>query len=244
MLKKLSFTTISFLIICTLLVLTACSSSGGSLDDIAEPDKFSATVDEVHPSQSPTAVEESDNVNGMHFTSTLKEFTSRYNNIMMESGGTNYLYHDNWKAQGDKQVDTNGVEYQLYYYDEDIFTMTAAVETSSNKLMNVGCGTTMNTFVEQNDDTNNSDIILHSCAIMAAAACGFNYTSLDVLQDIFYKTTFEGNNSLWYEGNMFVLTTKVDKSNSENSTMLFRLFPITNALKTEWNVQEYEKIDN
>lgn len=236
MLKKI----ISFSVILTMFFMTACTSSKDSINNVAKPGSI-ATGDEVHPTQAPTSVEESDNVNGMRYNTSLQEFTRRYNIIMMDTGGTDYLYRANWKIQGEIQKDNNGVEYQLYYYDEDIFTITAAVEVESGKLMNAGCGTTMNTFVALQDGINNSDKILYACAITAAALCGFNESSLDVLQDIFYRTTFEGTDSLWYEGNVFCLNTSVDSSDSENSTMLFRIFPISEELKAEWEIVGYEE---
>ncbi len=76
---------------------------------------------------------------------------------------------------------------------------------------------------------------------MAAAAAGFNQNSLNVLQDIFYRTTFDEINELWYEGNVFSLTTKNDKNNSENDTMLLRVFPISDELKNEWKIQSYDE---
>lgn len=223
-----------------MLILTACSDSGGSLSDIGKPNSL-ATSDEVYPTQNATAAEESDNVNGMHYTSTLNEFSNKYNLIMMNAGGRDYLYKANWKKQGDIKSDSNGVEYQCYYYNVKNFNLTATVEVESEKIMNLGCGTTMNTFVGQEDGVNNSDTILQACSVMAAAVCGFDESSLDVLQDIFYRTTFENSNSLWYEGNIFCMSTQEDKNNSENNIMLFRIFPVTDELRDEWKIPDYEE---
>lgn len=228
-------------IILSSVVMTACDNSKSIFSNVDAPKKI-ATEDEVHPSQSPSAVADSQNVNGKHYTTTLRSFTMQYNSIMMETGGVDYLYNENWQTKGNVQKDVNGVEYQLYYYDEEIFTITVSVEVESGMIMNVGCGTTMNTFVNIDDkESPNSDRILHSAAVMAAAAAGFGQNSLDVLQDIFYRTTFGEVDELWYEGNVFSLTTKNDKSNSENDTMLLRVFPITDELKNEWNIQSYEE---
>lgn len=240
--KKVFFTIISAITVMAVILLSACSADT-SLENVNKPDAI-ASADEVHPSQNPTAVEESNNVNGMHFTTNLEDFTSRFNLVMMDSGGTDYIYTANWKKQGDVQKDVNGIEYQLWYYHMDIYTITASVETSSEKIMNLGCGTTMSNFVMQENGVNNSDKILHTCAVMAAAVGGFNQSSLDVLQDIFYRTTFEGTDSLWYEGNIFSLTTKVDNKDNSKSTMMFRVFPISDKLKTEWNVTSYESFSS
>lgn len=222
-------------------IMTACDKPGKIFSNIDAP-KSIATEDEVRPTQSGGAVTDSDNVNGKLYTATLQSFTMQYNSIMMDTGGTDYMYKENWQKKDDVQRDANGVEYQLYYYDWEIFTITVAVEVNSGMIMNVGCGTTMNKFVGFDDEEKpNSDRILHVSAVMAAAAAGFNRNSLDVLQDIFYRTTFEEINELWYEGNVFSLTTKNDKSNSENDTMLLRVFPITDELKNEWNIQGYNE---
>jgi hypothetical protein len=74
---------------------------------------------------------------------------------------------------------------------------------------------------------------------MAAAVGKFDDGSLDVLQDIFYHTIYSDTSSIWYEGCVFCLETNVDKSDGEKSTMLFRIFPISNSLKSEWELIDY-----
>lgn len=239
--KKLFSVLALSLIILSACTMTACNDSDSVFSNVDTP-KSIATQDEVHPSQSPNAVKYSENVNGRLYAITLQEFTMKYNSIMMETGGIDYLYKENWQKKGDVQKDANGIEYQLYYYNEELFTITVSVETESNMIMNVGCGTTMRTFVNIDDEENpNSDRILHASAVMAASAAGFEQSSLDVLQDIFYRTTFGEVDSLWYDGNVFSLTTKHDSSNSENDTMLLRVFPITDELKNEWKIDSYEE---
>lgn len=221
--------------------MSACDSSSKLFSKVDTP-KSIATEDEINPTQRPGAVMDSKNVNGKLYSVTLTGFTAQYNSIMMDTGGIDYLYKENWQKKGDVQKDANGVEYELYYYDQEIFTITVSVDVESGMIMNVGCGTTMNTFVKIDENDNpNSDRILHASAVMAAAAAGFNQNSLNVLQDIFYKTTFDEINELWYEGNVFILSTKNDKTNSENDTMLLRVFPISEELKNEWKIQSYEE---
>lgn len=239
--KKVISALVLSLIILSAYTMTACNDSKSMFSSVESP-KNIATQDEIHPSQSPDAVKDSENVNGRLYAITLQEFTMKYNSIMMETGGIDYLYKENWKKKGNVQKDTNGIEYQLYYYNEELFTITVSVETESNMIMNVGCGTTMNTFVNiDNEENPNSDRILHASAVMAASAAGFEQNSLDLIQDIFYRTTFGEVDSLWYEGNVFSLTTKHDSSDSKNDTMLLRVFPITDELKNEWKIQSYEE---
>lgn len=221
--------------------MTACENSSKMFSRVDTP-KSIATEDEINPTQRADAVTDSENVNGKLYSVTLMEFTAQYNSIMMDTGGTDYLYKEKWQKKGDVQKDANGIEYELYYYNHKLFTITASVEVKSGMIMNVGCGITMNTFVKYDEEENpNSDRILHASAVMAAAAAGFNQNSLNILQDIFYRTTFDEINELWYEGNVFSLTTKSDKTNSENDTMLLRVFPISDELKNEWKIRSYDE---
>ena len=69
----------------------------------------------------------------------------------------------------------------------------------------------------------------------------FPAESAGTLQDIFYRTTTGSDDSLWYSGYVFSLSTKKDEKDSKNNIMLFRVFPVTEELKTEWNLKEYTK---
>ena len=134
----------------------------------------------------------------------------------------------------------NGTEYQYYYYDADKINFTASVETKTNYIMNIGLGTTMSNFVSIENEKNNSDTILMKSAVMAAAVSGMGINKVDTIQDIFYRTTFENTNELWYNGNVYALSTNEDKADSERSTMLFRTFPISDEVKENWGIDEYE----
>ena len=83
------------------------------------------------------------------------------------------------------------------------------------------------------------NIILGKAALMAEIACGFEEGSETVLQDIFFKTTTESDDSLWYKGYVFNMSTKEDDNDSKNNIMLFRVFPVTDSLKNEWKLKEY-----
>ena len=75
---------------------------------------------------------------------------------------------------------------------------------------------------------------------MATAVCQFPIESFDVIQDIFYRTTFENNNSLWYQGFIFSLSTQENNKDSEKSVMLLRVFPVEDELKDDWQIPDYE----
>lgn len=228
-------------IICLLAVLiltiSGCSSGEKSISGIEQP-KIS-TNDEIYPAQNATAAEKSDNVNGMRFSINLNAFTDKYNEIMSSTGSKDLLIKQNWKKTGKTNKDSNGVSYDYYYYDADKLNFTATVETQSGKLMNIGCATTTDLFVSQQKNQKFSDVVLQKSAVMAAAVCGFPSSSIEVLKNIFYCTTLENTDSLWYEGNVFSLSMNENKEDSQKSTMLFRVFPVKDSLKKEWDIPDY-----
>lgn len=226
--------------LCLICLFCGCSSSQGLKTPIDAPNKIS-TFDETELEQNPNAVEKSNNVNAMRYNLNLEEFSARYNQMLKEMGNLEMINGKGWQKKGDKTTDSNGVAIQYYFYDANKVSFTATVEVESNKLMNIGIGTTMSNFVSFEDNENYSDVVLMKSAVMAAAACGYTTDKVDVLQDIFYRTTFEGTNELWYEGNVYCLSTSEDKSNSERSIMLFRVFPISDEIKSEWKIIDYEQ---
>lgn len=232
--KKLALLVVLSLI----LTLTACTDK--KVDISVEQPKNISTGDEIFPARNDKSIEISPNVNGMRFTFTLADFTEKYNEITKATGGSDLLDFKGWKKQGEATSDVHGVKIQYYIYNENNINFTASVEIESKKIVNIGCGTTMGNFIKFEGDVSNSDIILRKTAIMAQAVCQFPMGSIDLLQDIFYSTTNESIESLWYQGFVFSLSTKNDKSNSENNIMLFRVFPITDELKEEWKILDYE----
>lgn len=222
--------------------LSSCDSqkSDNQLKSIEKP-KTSATADEAENLTVATnSVEKCSNVNGMRFNMTLREFTVKYNNELKNQGEKTQIALNKWQKSGDVEKDNNGVEVQYCYYDDEKFNLTASVEAKSEKLLNIGLGTTLTQFMGTTDNQNNSDIILSKAALMAQAVCGFPEGSSAVLQDIFYRTTTGSNDTLWYKGYVFHLSTKEDKSDSKNNIMLFRVFPVTDELKEEWKLVEYK----
>lgn len=228
---------VSLLIISTVL-LCGCNDNKNSIE-VEQPEKI-ATGDQIFSAKNENAVEESDNVNGMRFTLTLPEFTEKYNEIARRTDGILAINKEKWKVKGEIDTDSNGVEIRYYYYNESDTNFTVTVEAQTGKIMNIGCGTTMSNFVAQDEYASNSDAILKKSAIMAAAICQFPTDSLDVLQDIFYRTTLDSNSSFWYQGFIFSLSTQENKSDSEKSVMLLRVFPVKDELKDEWKVPDYE----
>lgn len=226
--KRLFRPAIVLLTAAVLLCLTAC----------AKPqDSQAATSDEAAAADK--AVEESDNVNGMRFNMTLLQFSQEYNKKKATDDTASMMDIRKWQVNGKPETDENGVQVQYWYYDAGDVSFTATVEVQSDKLMNVGCGTTMRYFMGMTDNQNNSDAVLDEAAQMAAAVCGLPKDKTSTLRDIFYHTTVDSDDTFWYQGFVFSLSKKTGDEDNNNNMMLFRVFPVTNELKEEWKLKEY-----
>ncbi len=234
--KKLISLVLSGLILAAT-ALTACGKSEDKVEFTQSTKE--ASVDEILPAKNETAVEESTNVNGMRFCLTLAQFTEKYNQIKAQLGETDLLNFDNWQKNGDETTDENHTKIQYYYYNESDTNFTATVEVDSNKLLNVGCGTTTSRFMEQEGEFDQSNKTLEKTAIMAEAVCQFPIGSEEFLKNVFSQTTTNSSGSVWYQGFVFSLSTKADKSDSKNNIMLFRVFPVADELQAEWKLDEY-----
>ena len=214
-----------------------CSQDGTPLD-IQNPD--SATEDEILPALNENSIEPSPNVNGMRFTMTIEEFTESYNEFKRANGENDLIMMGNWKQIDEESSDNKGVRVKYYYYDDENISFTATVEAENDKLVNIGCGTTMSKFMAQNESgESNSEAVLYKAAVMAKTVCRFPKGSERVMQNIFYRTTTENLDSLWYQGFIFSLSTQEDKTDSKNSVMLFRVFPISDELRDDWNPEYF-----
>ena len=149
---------------------------------------------------------------------------------------------DNWKKNGQVTKDNKGVKIQYYYYDDENINFTATIEDDSEKLVNIGCGTTVKRFTDKENGKNNSDGILLKAALAAQVVCGYDSSYLNTLQDIFYKTTTGSDTSLYYDGFVFALSTKMDNSDPQKGLMLFRVFPVTEEHREEWKLKDYKDI--
>ena len=229
-----------FLAIVTVLLIVFISSCNNRSKKTDEDIK-DATFDEIVESVRDDAIENSDNVNGARFNSTLLDFTQRYNEAKKSRGeNTDLIMEGKWKKNGDESSDDNGVKIQYYYYDEENTNFTATVEVESQKLLNIGFGTTMSYYMGQTDEINNSELALEKAALMAQAVCHYKNDSTDVLKEVFRQTTADENGTLWFQQCVYKLDTQQDKKDSKNDIMLFRVFPISDRLKAEWKLKEYD----
>ena len=236
--KKLKGITALLLSAVFVLSLAACSKDSVKLE-IDQPKSIS-TIEDGEEAPVSDAIEASENVNGKRFALTLHEFTVRYNTAKRLVKDTDLIMEGNWREMGDPETDNKGIDFQYYYYDDHNVNITATEEIESGKLMNVGVGTTMSHFMAEESGENNSDNILRKAALMADAACCFGSDKIDTLQDIFYQIATGPEDSLWYEGFVFSLSTKENKTDNKNGIMLFRVFPVTDDLRKEWRLTDYK----
>ncbi len=232
-------TAVSLALVTVLLIvfISSCNNRSKKTDE----DIKDATFDEIVESVRDDAIENSDNVNGARFNSTLLDFTMRYNEAKKSRGENNDLIMEGkWKKNGDESSDDNGVKIQYYYYDEENTNFTATVEVESQKLLNIGFGTTMSYYMGQTDEINNSELALEKAALMAQAVCHYKNDSTDMLKEVFRQTTADENGTLWFQQCVYKLDTQQDKKDSKNDIMLFRVFPISDRLKAEWKLKEYD----
>lgn len=197
-----------------------------------------ASLDEIIAYTKDNAQEDSVNVNGRRYNINIEKFTERYNELMFRSGGGEYLNMENWKRLGETKTDANGVEYSCYYYNIGNAELTVSIESRSHKIMNVGCGTTMTKYVSIDGEHQYSEKILKMSSVMAAAVGGYTSDDVELFKRIFNETTFENKSSLAYENNIFNLSTG-KKDDNNDSTMLFRYFPVTDEHLEEWNIPAY-----
>ena len=240
--KKLKGITALLLSALFVLSLAACSKDSVKLN-IDQPKSIS-TMEDGEEAPVSDAIEASENVNGKRFALTLHEFTVRYNTAKKLVKDTDLIMEGNWREMGDPETDNKGVDFQYYYYDDHNVNITATEEIESGKLMNVGVGTTMSHFMSEESGENNSDEILRKAALMADAVCCFGSDKIDTLQDICYQIATGPEDSLWYEGFVFSLSTKENKTDSKNGIMLFRVFPVTEDLRKEWRLTDYKPSKN
>lgn len=220
--------------------MVVCTACGESDVHISQPEQAVTVHDSSFQQEEKAAVENSVNVNGKRFTLTLFDFTSRLNAEKNQRGEKDMYLMEKWKKNGQVTKDNKGVKIQYYYYDDSNTNLTATVEADSEKLVNVGCGTTLSYFTGKDKDKNNSDNVIYQAALAAQIVCGYDCSYLNTIQNIFYATTKGVDTSLYYDGFVFSFTTKTNHANKDNDLMMFRVFPVEESLKEEWKLKEYQ----
>ncbi len=232
---RISAIVLAVTVVLLIVFISSCNKRGSE----KEANVKKSTYDEVIVSTDSKAIEHSPNVNGMRFSSTLEEFTILYNEARRNMGDNDLIMMGNWRKHGNETADSNGVKIQYYYYDDENTNFTATVEVESGKLLNIGFGTTMRYYMAQTQNEINSETVLEKAALMAQTACKYETGKIDALKNIFRKTTVDSNDTIWFQGCVYKLDTQEDKNDSKNSIMLFRIFPVSENLKSEWGLKEY-----
>lgn len=236
-LLRITAIVIAIIVVLLVVFISSCNRHNENKSDVKSTQK--ATYDEVIASTDSKAIEDSDNVNGRRFSSTLEDFTAKYNESRSSAGEKDLLKMENWRKHGKETKDSNGVKIQYYYYDDENTNFTATIEVDNKKILNIGFGTTMSYFMGQTDKENNNEIVLEKAAFMAQTVCKYENGSIDALKNIFRQTTVDKNDTVWFQGCVYKLDTQQDKKDSKNNIMLFRIFPVSDKLKEEWKLNEY-----
>lgn len=227
--KKLLWT---FLLVFVAVFTCSCSSA-----EVAETEENS-----IFPITENYNFVESKNLTELRFDMTLWEYTTRFNNMNSDKEGSMQLgiSMSDWVLLEEGNVDESGVEYDSYYFNSGKVVLTATVETKSQQIMNLGCGTTVEQF---KSSTKTQSDIMTVCGIMCAVAGGYNIESVDFFSNLFLDTFDSRENSFWYQDSMYILTTEEGDSDAER-TMLFRTMPVGEELREQWSLVDYKTFYN
>ena len=151
------------------------------------------------PKPSEVTVEDSSNSMGKRFCFTLDGLSVRINNtvaaVIEESDDGDISLLGEWEILADGLVDNNGVKYTSYKCIVKTWTLTAAVEDVSKKVMNIGCGCS----AESLKETNYCDNFLTYAAILAKSAGGFENGDVPFLKGLLYELYYGKDSEVYYE---------------------------------------------
>lgn len=222
-----------------LLLFPSCNMGSDSNTSNNKSEDKTATADEGYPYPNKVNWEESQNATGARFNLTLKEYTEQFNKMYNSlGGGSEEIDYSKWQLMKKGQLDENGVAYDYYYYADDKAVLTATVEQQSGKLMNLGCGTTVSVFINENETTYQS-VILAMTGIMACVAGGYSVDNVTFFADLYVDTISNSNNSFWYNNCIYLLNVEEGETD-EDSTMLFRIVAATDNIEEEWQLINYK----
>lgn len=223
-----------------LFLLPSCSQEKKETEKTTEVATNPATIDEGYPIPDNQNWEPSDNATGARFNFNLKQYTDNFNVMYSKLGGSaEQLDYGLWQKTSENQVDENGIVYDSYYYASDGLVLTATVEKESDKIMNLGCGTTVSLFVDTTE-TQHQTVILGMTGVMACVAGGYPVDDVTFFGDLFVNCISNNNNSFWYNNCIYLVNIE-EGSTDDDSTVLFRLVPATDSIEKEWNLENYIK---
>jgi len=198
---------------------------------------------ETAPQSSETAYEPTqssweaaDNCNGMRFTFSLRKLSDRVNGIMKDNsradeGGQTELLLGEWEVLSGGLVDDKGVKYTSYYQKVGIFSLTAAAEDESGKVINLACG--CNSKLLEDEDIKSTYLLL--AAVLTQSAAGSGDDELSTIKDVFEQLLGGGDDELYHDG---ILFTRLKDDDSINLI----ISPITAQNAADHQIKSYEKL--
>lgn len=229
------------LVVLCVLSLTACNKQSGTKNIMSDDGEVVQEAQTVSLPVSKTLTHEiSDNNLGARYNFTLEEFNTMLNEASENLGSDAQAFDfDNWKIMSDELEDDNGIMYSSYYYATDTLTITAAVETESQKVMNLGCGTTYEEFVEADADFQYT--VMLTSAIVAMVANGYDDSALEFLYYIFFDSA-KYDKQFFYNNCVYMMNLSKTQG-VEGSVVLFMTSPCKDEILDEWALTDYAQFD-
>lgn len=235
--KKLICILLSVILV---LSLTACKSETEKEENVKESlGEISTTL---YPSPRSVMWEKSGNNLGARYTFTLEEFNTMLNKRCENLGDSEisqFFEFDNWKKMSDTLLDDNGIEYTSYYYSTDVLTITAAVENESEKVMNLGCGTSYNEFI--NSDAEFQYTVMLTSSILAMTAGDYSDESLEFLYYIFFDSA-KFDEKFFYNNSVYMLNMSKEEG-EDGAALLFMMSPCKDEILKDWELTDYSTYD-
>ena len=233
-------------LICILLALIFIFSLTACKNDVEKKDEKTDISEEIsttlYPSPQSVMWEKSKNNLGARYTFTLKEFNKMLNNRcknLSEEVDTDFFEYKNWRKMSDTLLDDNGIEYTSYYYATDTLTLTAAVENESQKVMNLGCGTSYEEFVNSDEDYQYT--VMLTAAIIAMTAGDYSDENLEFLYYIFFDSA-KYDKQFFYNNSVYMLNMSKAEG-EEGAALLFMMSPCKDEILKEWELTDYSTFD-
>ena len=234
------FICITLVLLCVF-SLTACNKQSGTKNIMSDDSDMVQEADTVSlPVAKTLTHESSDNNLGARYNFTLEEFNTMLNEASEKLGSDAQSFDfDNWQVMSDELEDDNGIVYSSYYYATDTLTITAAVESESQKVMNLGCGTTYEEFVEADADFQYT--VMLTSAIIAMVANGYDDSALEFLYYIFFDSA-KYDKQFFYNNCVYMMNLSKTQG-VEGSVVLFMTSPCKDEILDEWELVDYAQFD-
>ena len=221
-------------VICTGLV--SCSSKDNESVSTADENLvIKETESDVFPEPVEKTWEKSDNALSARYVFTLEELCERLQDAVKDLGVkvASFRYED-WQELSKGLVDDNGVKYTTYYYSTEKLAFTAAVEDESEKVMNIGCGSSYEMFSNEDEDFQVS--VLTMSALIACVAGGYDIDDMDFMYSLFIDVT-KNTTAIYYNNNIYL----ADYDTKEDSSVLFMISAADERILKDWSLIDYRE---